>query len=99
MRVELLHFDGCPNWKVADVRLAEALRMLGRDGSDVEYVRVETAEVADELKFLGSPTIRIDGADPFASGGESVGLACRVYATPGGLAGSPTTAQLLEVLS
>lgn len=99
MRVELLYFDGCPNWKVAEERLAEALRTLGCDGSAVEYLRVETAEQADELKFLGSPTIRVDGADPFASGSEPVGLACRVYATPDGLAGSPTTAQFLEVLS
>jgi hypothetical protein len=98
VRVELLYFDGCPNWKVAEGRLAEALT-LGCDGSAVEYLRVETAEQADELQFLGSPTIRIDGADPFASGSEPVGMACRVYATPGGLAGSPTTAQLLEVLS
>jgi hypothetical protein len=99
VRVELLYLVGCPNWKVAEERLAEALRTLGYDGSAVEHLRVETAEQADELKFLGSPTIRIDGADPFASGSEPVGLACRVYATPGGLAGSPTPAQLLEVLS
>ena len=99
MRVELQYFDGCPNWTVADERLTEALRTVGHDDVSVERRRVETVEEAEELGFLGSPTIRIDGTDPFASGSEQVGLACRVYATPAGLSGSPTTTQLVEVLS
>ena len=99
MRVELLYFDGCPNWTVADKRLAEPLKASGRADIEVYRRRVETVEQAEELEFLGSPTIRVDGIDPFADSGARVGLACRVYAGPGGLSGSPTTAQLLEVLS
>jgi hypothetical protein len=99
VRVELLYFDGCPNWTVADERLTEALRAAGRDDLDVNRRRVETAVEAEELEFLGSPTIRVDGTDPFASGAEQVGLACRVYATPDGRSGSPTTDQLVAVLS
>lgn len=99
VRVELLYFDGCPNWEVADGRLAEALAALGRTEVVVERRLVETPEQAEELGFLGSPTIRINGTDPFATGREQVGLACRVYATPAGLAGSPDTEQLVEVLS
>ncbi|WP_224277894.1 DF family (seleno)protein [Nocardioides lacusdianchii] len=99
MRVELLYFDGCPNWKVADDRLTQALAELGRDDVVVERHRVETPAQAEELAFTGSPTIRIDGTDPFATGQEQVGLACRVYATQAGLGGSPDTAQLLAVLS
>ena len=98
MRVELLYFDGCPSWTVADERLTAALRTAGRDVS-VERRRVETLAEAQALGFLGSPTIRIDGTDPFASGTEQVGLACRLYATPAGLAGAPTTDQLVEVLT
>lgn len=99
MRVELLYFDGCPNWKVADERLAEALGALGRTDVVVERHQVETPERAEEARFIGSPTIRIDGTDPFATGEEQVGLACRVYATPTGPAGAPGIEQLLEVLS
>jgi hypothetical protein len=99
VRVELLYFDGCPHWKVTDERVAEALRTLGRADVVVERRLVETAEQAEKLAFLGSPTIRIDGSDPFATGSEQVGLSCRLYTTPAGLSGSPTTAQLLEVLS
>lgn len=99
MRVELLYFDGCPNWKLADERLSVALSTLGRADVVVERRQVETPEQAEELAFVGSPTIRIDGTDPFASATERVGLACRVYATSAGLSGSPETAQLLKVLS
>jgi hypothetical protein len=99
MRVELLYFDGCPHWRLADERLTEALRVLGRGDVRVERHRVETAEQAEELAFLGSPTVRIDGADPFATGNEQVGLSCRLFPTASGLSGSPTTEQLLEVLS
>ena len=98
MRVELLYFDGCPHWRVADQRLMEALRALDRADVRVERHLVETAQ-AEELAFVGSPTIRIDGTDPFASGSEQTGPSCRLYTTPAGLSGSPTTAQLLEVLS
>jgi hypothetical protein len=97
--VELLYFDGCPNWTVAEERLHEALRLVGRDDVHVVKVRVDSPEGAEELGFVGSPTIRVAGVDPFASGGEQVGLACRVYQTPDGLGGSPTTAQLVEVLA
>jgi hypothetical protein len=99
VRVELLYFDGCPHWRVADQRLMEALRTLDRADVRVERYLVETAQQAEELAFVGSPTIRIDGTDPFASGSEQTGLSCRLYPTPAGLSGSPTTAQLLEVLS
>ena len=98
MKVELFYFDGCPNWTVADQRLSEALTRLGLDVT-VERRRVTTPTQADEVGFTGSPTIRIDDRDPFASGEEQVGLACRVYATPTGLAGSPTVQQWVDVLS
>lgn len=99
MRLELLYFDECPNWRVLDARLKEALGELGRADIVPERRHVETPEQAEELRFIGSPSIRIDGIDPFASGAEPIGLACRLYTTPTGRSGSPTTAQLLEVLA
>ena len=98
MKVELFYFDGCPNWTVADQRLSEALTRLGLDVT-VERRRVTTPTQADEVGFTGSPTIRIDDRDPFASGEEQVGLACRLFATPTGWGGSPTVQQLVEALS
>lgn len=95
MRIELLYFDDCPNWKIADGRL----RALGSErGFEVEHRRVIATEEAEQAGFRGSPTILVDGRDPFARDGEPTGVACRLYRTPQGLAGSPTEDQLRSVL-
>lgn len=99
MKVELLYFDGCPNWTVADDRLAQAIAATGRDDITVQRQQVATADEAERVGFTGSPTIRVDGWDPFSTGGAQVALACRVYSTPVGLSGSPTVEQLVAVLS
>jgi len=98
MRVTLRYFDGCPNWHTALARLRDVLREQGM--ADVEPIleQVETAEDAERLQFIGSPTVLINGRDPFAGAGRAFGLTCRVYETPDGLAGSPTLEQLREVL-
>lgn len=97
MDVRLLYFDGCPNWQETDSRLREAIALAGLDVSP-EYVDVATPEDAERLRFRGSPTVLIDGRDPFADAAAPVGLSCRVFRTPDGLRGAPTVAQLVEVL-
>jgi hypothetical protein len=96
-RVELLYFDGCPHWKVAEARLHEVLD-AGGEGGQIELRKVTTPEQAQRLKFQGSPSILIDGRDPFAGESGPIGLACRVYETEDGPQGSPTAAQLRAVL-
>lgn len=98
MDVELLFFDGCPNWRTADQRLREALRQAGHADVAVRHRRIETPEQAEAAGFAGSPTVLVDGADPFAEHAGPAGLSCRVYQTPQGPAGSPTVAQLLDAL-
>ena len=98
MRVQLLYFDECPNWQVTDARLREALEILGRP-VEVEQVLVTTPEEAERWNFRGSPSVLVDGEDPFAQPRTPVGLSCRLYRTPEGLGGSPTVDQLVEVLS
>ena len=93
--IELLYFPDCPNWRVAD----ERVRLVAdRHGVTVAYRLVESAEEADSLGFRGSPTILIDGHDPFATGDEPFGLACRLFVTPDGPAGAPTVEQLERAL-
>ena len=98
MFVTLRYFDGCPNWQTTDALLREALDATGHTDLAVDREKVETLEDADRLGFVGSPTVLIDGHDPFFLPGAPVGLACRLYATPEGLRGSPTIEQLVEVL-
>ncbi|GGK23456.1 hypothetical protein GCM10011583_64240 [Streptomyces camponoticapitis] len=82
MDIELFYFEGCPNWHLTHERLAKALNVTGRSGQKVRLRSVDTNATAQALRFSGSPTIRIDGQDPFPAPGESYGLACRLYATP-----------------
>lgn len=94
MNVTLQYFDGCPNWKIADARLRE---ILGPDAV-IEYRLVESQEDAEQLGFIGSPTVLVDGFDPFANADEGIGLACRVYSTDAGREGAPSIDQLREAL-
>lgn len=95
MTVTVLYFEGCPNWRTADTRLRALANELG---FTVDRRVVDTPEEAQRVGFRGSPTILVEGRDPFASGDEPVGLSCRVYDTPDGPAGAPTVAQLRDVL-
>lgn len=96
VNVSLLYFDDCPNWKVADQRLAA----IATEHPDLVVTRhrVETVEESERVGFHGSPSIQVDGVDLFAEPGAAVGLSCRVYRTPDGLAGAPTMEQLRAAL-
>jgi len=99
MRVELLYFDGCPNYEALLPRLREILQREGI-GTDVELRRVETPEEAARLGFLGSPTVRVDGSDIETAAAErrDFGLKCRLYRTPEGLAGVPPDSLILAAI-
>lgn len=97
MKIELLYFDGCPNWQQTEQHLREALA-ISRVEAIVSCVHVGTPEDAERLQFRGSPTVLIDGADPFASPEQPVGMSCRVFRSPEGLRGAPTVEQLVDVL-
>lgn len=79
MRVELLFWDGCPSHPKALVELREAMMDVGLDPSTVVVREVKTQPEAALQRFVGSPTIRIDGVDVESPGEEPVGLTCRVY--------------------
>lgn len=98
MQITLRYFDGCPNWRTAQERLRAALADAGAADAAIALERVETHGEAVRLGFRGSPTVLIDGRDPFADERADVGLACRVYATPEGFQGAPTLDQLRTAL-
>jgi hypothetical protein len=99
MEVEVLYFDGCPTYETASKTLRQVLAEEGLD-AEVNLVPVNTNEEARRLEFPGSPTIRVGGKDLFpVSEREDWQLGCRVYATPEGLIGSPTTEMLREALA
>jgi len=90
VRVELLYFEGCPNHERLLPRLNELV--AGADpGAGVELRRVESIEAAERERFLGSPTVRIDGVDvdPGAADRTDFGLKCRLYRSDEGTSGLP----------
>jgi hypothetical protein len=98
MRLELLHIDECPNSAKAQERLEAALAALGRSDIPVHMRLLSSASDIADTGFAGSPTITVNGADIFPNSAPASDLACRVYATPSGLAGLPTLNQLAEAL-
>jgi hypothetical protein len=100
VKVEVLFFDGCPNHEALLPRLRALLDAGGAKDTDMDLVRVEDAEAAATNRFLGSPTIRIDGEDvePDAEERTDFGLKCRLFATPDGLRGIPADEWVLGAL-
>jgi hypothetical protein len=99
--VEILYFAGCPNTETARRAVDEGIARAGLAG----HVEVRLVELVDEgdarrLRFLGSPTVRVDGRDVDASSLErdDFGLQCRVYDTGHGVAGCPPAAWISAAL-
>lgn len=98
-KITIQYFDGCPHWKLADQRVQHVLHNLSRSDVELEYQLVDTPQAVEQARFRGSPTILIDGRDPFARQGQPFGLSCRVYVTEDGAQGAPTEAQLEKLLA
>jgi len=95
--VVVQYFEGCPHAQLAIDRLREALRSAGQS-QDIGVRRIDSPEEAAVAGFHGSPTILLDGADPFEGESPAVGFACRVYQTDEGREGAPSLAQLVQLL-
>lgn len=98
--VEILYFEGCPNHEPARALVERVAAELHLDPS-IDLVEVVDRDSAAELRFLGSPTIRVDGRDvePGAEERHEFVLTCRVYRTERGLAGQPEEAWIREALT
>jgi hypothetical protein len=99
-RIEVLTFDGCPNAQSAHALVDRIVADLGVE-AEVASVRVPDPAAAERLRFLGSPTIRVDGFDVEPGAAERTGyaLACRVYATAAGPSNLPDEGWLRASLS
>lgn len=82
MNVELLVVPNCPNEVQTATLLRSALDDVGLGSLQFTTTTVSTVEDAERYQFIGSPTILIDGVDPFAASGRPASVACRLY--PGG---------------
>ncbi|MPY93995.1 MAG: thioredoxin family protein [Acidimicrobiia bacterium] len=98
MQIDIVHVPDCPHLGAVRTRLDQALARAGVAAS-IREVEVDTVEDAQRTGTRGSPTILIDGRDPFAVERAEASLSCRLYRTGDGVAGAPTVAQLIGVLT
>jgi|SRR5215467_10410870 len=78
MVIELFYVPGCPNHQAAIDKLRNALRSAAID-APIQEIAIRDDATARQLKFPGSPTIRVDGRDVEPSAPDSYGVACRLY--------------------
>ena len=97
--VEVLTFDGCPHGEPALELVARVLDESGI-GANVRRVDVPDAESAEAHRFLGSPTIRVNGRDiePGADERDQFVLSCRIYRSEHGMQGEPDERWLRDAL-
>jgi hypothetical protein len=97
--LELLWWSGCPSWERALAILREEAEAVGLDPDSIQVRQVETDEAARREGFIGSPTIRVDGADLQPPREQPTGLTCRVYRLRDGrVSALPDRADVREAL-
>jgi hypothetical protein len=97
VEIDLLYVQDCPNRSLARARVEHALAQTGV-AARVREREVRTSEEAAQLGMRGSPTILIDGADPFADDATPATFSCRLYRDEAVVSGAPTVEQLISVL-
>lgn len=97
--VEILSFEGCPNGDAAVSLVEDVSSELSVD-PEIRVVTVADAEDAVGKRFLGSPTVRVNGVDvePGADGRADFVMGCRVYRTAAGYAGTPAATWVRSLL-
>ena len=90
MRVELLYIDGCPNHDAVLPHLRQHLASAGIS-EGIELILVRDEQDARRHRFLGSPTIRLNGEDVErgAQDRDDYGMKCRLFVTSDGVRGTP----------
>jgi hypothetical protein len=99
-RVEILYFEGCPNHEPARALVERLARQL-RIEPEIRLVEVADPDTAAELRFLGSPTVRVDGVDvePGAQDRRDFAFSCRIYRSASGAAEQPDERWVREALA
>lgn len=96
VRIDFLYWEGCPSYQEALQRLRAVLAEEGI-AAEVRVVHVETEELARELAFPGSPTIRVEGHDVQPQTATADGrLTCRLYLLDDGRPSPLPSAEMLR---
>ena len=99
MKIEILVFDGCPNIETTEKLVSETINELGID-ANIEIVNVVDNDDAVAKRFLGSPSVRIDGKDLEVEEDEltQYTMRCRIYRDGDKQSGVPSKDILMDKL-
>lgn len=101
MKIEVLYFDGCPNYKPAIERIQQVLAEEGLS-AEVREVSVTGQSMARRVGFRGSPSIRVNGRDvepePAMAMAGAHGMMCRTYVVNGRMQGLPSRDMLRQAM-
>jgi hypothetical protein len=93
VKLEILAVPGCPNVVTLQRRLAVVL--AGRADVALTSEVIDTFEQAVARGMDGSPTLLVDGVDPFSAQGQTPSVSCRLYRDETGQSsGAPSVTQL-----
>jgi hypothetical protein len=97
MHLTILGVPGCPNVKLLEEHLTQALK--GRQDVTISRHEIEDQDQAARRGMHGSPTLLVDGIDPFAGPGQHASMSCRLYRDGHGpTEGAPSVRQLREAI-
>ncbi len=80
MRVQVLYFEGCPNHRPTVGLVQDVVSELGV-AATVEEIEIREPDEAERLRFLGSPSVRVNDVDiePSARGRTDFAFCCRTF--------------------
>lgn len=101
MNVEIIYFARCPSFEMLLPRVRQLVAQHGGDPNTITLSAVETPEAAEAFRFLGSPSVRVEGRDidPTAGQRGDFGLTCRLYRSEEGQAPTPPDAWIRAALA
>ncbi len=99
MNIQFLYYEDCPSHETALQRLQQVLTKE-HITTKVEIIKIETEEQATSWKFVGSPTILINGEDIVPHPADAqYNLTCRAYRLENGrISPLPSEAMIRDAL-
>ena len=94
MHLEILQVPDCPNVQLLEQRIEHVLAEESIDW-ELRHVIVDDPRSARLAGMTGSPTLLVDGHDPFAEPDQVPSVSCRLYRDAvGAVGGAPTVTAL-----
>ena len=97
--IDVLTVTECPHRDLTLERIRDALVSLGLKGTTVAEQVIDDPIEALRAGMHGSPTVLIDGHDPFTASGIEASVSCRLYPTANGYDGAPSVDDLVAALA